>query len=80
MAKRPERRPTSASLSATASSGRFTQALKEQCLYLHQVASLDDARRVIGAVVHHYSTEWLTARLGHRTPTGARATAWAEAA
>ena len=59
---------------------RFMRTLEEQCLYLHQFASLDEARRVIAAFIHCYNTEWLIARLGYRTPAEARATAWAEAA
>jgi putative transposase len=59
---------------------RFIRTLKEQCLYLHQFTSLDEARRVIRAFIHRYNTEWLIARLGYRTPAGARAAAWAEAA
>ena len=49
-------------------------------LYLYQFASLGEARRVIGAFIHRYNTEWLIARLGYRTPAAARAAAWAEAA
>jgi transposase InsO family protein len=59
---------------------RFMRTLKEQCLYLHQSASLEEARHVIGAFIHRYNTEWLIARLGYQTPAAARATAWAEAA
>jgi putative transposase len=59
---------------------RFMQTLKEQCLYLHQFASLEEARQVIGAFIHQYNTEWLIGRLGYRTPTAVRAAAWAEAA
>lgn len=59
---------------------RFMRTLKEQCLYLHQFASLDEARRVIGAFIARYNTEWLIARLGYRTPAAARAAAWTEAA
>jgi len=56
------------------------RTLKEQCLYLHQFASLAEARLVIGALIHRHNTEWLIARLGYRTPAAARAGAWAEAA
>lgn len=59
---------------------RFMRTLKEQCLYLHQFASLDEARRVISDFIHRYNTEWLIGRLGYRTPAEARAAAWAEAA
>ena len=42
--------------------------------------AIAEARRVIGAFIRRYNTEWLIARLGYRTPAEARATAWAEAA
>jgi len=59
---------------------RFMRALKAQCLSLHQFASLAEARRVIGAFIHRYNTEWLIGRLRYQTPAAARAAAWAEAA
>jgi transposase InsO family protein len=59
---------------------RFIRTLKEQCLYLHQFASLVEAREVIAAFIRRYNTEWLIERLGYRTPAAARAAAWAEAA
>jgi transposase InsO family protein len=59
---------------------RFIRTLKEQCLYLHQFASLAEAREVIAAFIRRYNTEWLIERLGYRTPAAARAAAWAEAA
>ena len=59
---------------------RFMRTLKEQCLDLHQFASLDAARRVIGAFIERYNTEWIIGRLGYRTPAAARAAAWADAA
>jgi transposase InsO family protein len=59
---------------------RFMRTLKEQCLYLHQFASLDEARRVIGTFIHRYNTEWLIGRLDYQTPAAGRAAAWAEAA
>jgi putative transposase len=56
------------------------RTLKEQCLYLHQFASLDEARRIIGEFIARYNTEWLIERLGHRTPAQARTDALANAA
>ncbi len=56
------------------------RTLKEQCLYLHQFASLEEARHMIGAFIHHYNTEWLIGRLGYRTLAAARAAARAEQA
>jgi len=59
---------------------RFIRTLKEQCLYLHQFASLAKARETIGTFIQQYNTEWLIERLDYRTPAAARAAAWAEAA
>jgi putative transposase len=59
---------------------RFMWTLKEQCLYLRQLASLEEARRVIGAFIRRYNTEWLIERLGYQMPAAVRAAAWAETA
>jgi len=59
---------------------RFMRTLKEQCIYLHQFASLEEARRIIGEFIARYNSEWLIERLGHRTPAQARADALARAA
>ena len=54
---------------------RFMRTLKEQCLYLHQFQSLEEARGVIAEFIARYNTQWLIERLGHRTPAQARADA-----
>ncbi len=54
---------------------RFMRTLKEQCIYLHQFASLEEALRLIGEFIARYNAEWLIERLGHRTPAQARAEA-----
>ena len=54
---------------------RFMRTLKEQCIYLHQFASLEEARQIIGEFIARYNAEWLIERLGHRTPSQARAEA-----
>jgi putative transposase len=59
---------------------RFMRTLKEQCIYLHQFASLEEAQRIIGEFIARYNAEWLIERLGHRTPAQARAEARAKAA
>ncbi len=59
---------------------RFMPTLKEQCIYLHQFRSLEEARRIIGEFIARYNTEWLIERLGHRTPPQARADARRRAA
>ena len=56
---------------------RFMRTLKEQCLYLHRFTSLTDARALIGAFIARYNAAWLIERLGHRTPSAARAAALA---
>lgn len=59
---------------------RFIRTLKEQCLYLHQFSTLEEARAIIADFIARYNREWLIARLGYRTPSEARTAAWAEAA
>jgi putative transposase len=59
---------------------RFMRTLKEQCISLHQFASLEEAQRIIGEFIARYNAEWLIERLGHRTPAQARAAALAKAA
>ena len=59
---------------------RFMRTLKEPCIYLHQFASLEEARRLIGEFIARYNAEWLIERLGHRTPAQARAEALARVA
>src|SRR5262245_11889036 len=59
---------------------RFMRTLKEQCIYLHQFASLEEARRIIGEFIAHYNREWLIERLGHRTAAQARVEPPAKAA
>jgi putative transposase len=56
---------------------RFMRTLKEQCLYLHRFTSLTEARAIIGEFISRYNAEWLIERLGHRTPSAARAAALA---
>jgi putative transposase len=59
---------------------RFIRTLKEQCLYLHQFRSLEEARRIIGEFIARYNRERLIERLGHRTPSQPRAVALKRAA
>lgn len=51
---------------------RFMRTLKEQCVWLHRFATLDEARAIIGAFIERYNHEWLIGRLNHRTPAVAR--------
>ncbi len=59
---------------------RFMRTLKEQCVYLHQFGTLEEARRIIGEFIQRYNREWLIERLDYRTPAQARADAWTAAA
>jgi putative transposase len=59
---------------------RFMRTLKEQCIYLHRFQGLTEAQRIIGEFIPRYNTAWLIERLGHRTPTQARADALGRAA
>ena len=59
---------------------RFMRTLKEQCIYLHQFRTLEEARRLIGEFIARYNAEWLIERLGHRTPAQARVDAQRRAA
>ena len=51
---------------------RWIRTLKEECLYLHDFATLDEARQVIGAFIERYNRAWLLERHGYRTPAGVR--------
>ncbi len=51
---------------------RFMRTLKEECLYLHDFQSLEEARRVIGEFVEKYNRGWLLERHGYRTPAEVR--------
>ncbi len=51
---------------------RFMRTLKEECLYLHDLESLEEAREVIGEFVERYNHGWLLERHGYRTPAEVR--------
>ncbi len=51
---------------------RWIRTLKEECLYLHDFRTLDEAREVIGEFIEQYNREWLLERHGHRTPADVR--------
>jgi transposase InsO family protein len=51
---------------------RWIRTLKEECLYLHDFDTLEEARQVIGAFIERYNHEWLIERHGHRTPADVR--------
>jgi transposase InsO family protein len=51
---------------------RFIRTLKEECLYLHDFKSLEEAREVIGEFIERYNQGWLLERHGYRTPAEVR--------
>ena len=51
---------------------RFIRTLKEECLYLHDFESLEEARQIIGAFIERYNHGWILERHGYKTPTQAR--------
>ena len=51
---------------------RFMRTLKEECLYLHDFETLEQARHEIGAFIERYNNGWILERHGYQTPTQAR--------
>ena len=51
---------------------RFIRTLKEECLYLHDFESLEQARVLIGEFIEKYNRGWLLERHGYRTPAQVR--------
>jgi len=51
---------------------RWIRTLKEECLYLHDFESLDEARQVIGEFIERQCQAWLLERHGYRTPVEVR--------
>jgi len=51
---------------------RWIRTLKEECLYLHDFQTLEEARQVIREFIEAYNREWLIERHGHRTPADVR--------
>jgi len=51
---------------------RFIRTLKEECLYLYDFQSLEEAREVIAEFVERYNRGWLLQRHGYRTPAAVR--------
>ncbi len=49
------------------------RTLKEQCIYLHQFRSLEEAHQVIGQFIARYNTEQLTANTASTATPAARA-------
>jgi len=51
---------------------RWIRTLKEECVYLHDFATLAEARQVISEFVERYNRAWLLERHGYRTPAEVR--------
>ena len=51
---------------------RFIRTLKEECLYLHDFQTLEEARAIIGTFIERYNHGWILERHGYKTPTQAR--------
>ena len=51
---------------------RFIRTRKEECIYLNDFATLEEAREVIGAFIERYNSGWLLQRHGYLTPAQAR--------
>ena len=51
---------------------RFIRTLKEECVYLHDFETLEEARAVIGAFIERYNNDWLLQRHGYMTPAQVR--------
>jgi transposase InsO family protein len=51
---------------------RFIRTLKEQCLYLHDFETLEEAREVIGEFIERYNRGWLLEAFDYRTPVEMR--------
>ena len=51
---------------------RWIRTLKEECLYLHDFESLEQAREIIGEFIQRYNEQWILERHGYRTPADVR--------
>ena len=51
---------------------RWMRTLKEECLYLHDFESLEQARQVIDEFVRRYNEQWILERHAYQTPAQVR--------
>lgn len=51
---------------------RWIRTLKEECLYLHDFETLQEASEVVDKFIETYNREWLIKRHDHRTPVDIR--------
>ena len=47
---------------------RWIRTLKEECIYLHDFESLEEAREIIGEFIKRYNEEWMLERFEYRSP------------
>lgn len=53
---------------------RFFRTLKEECLWVHDFESVEQARQVVGKWIETYNSTWLIERHGYRSPSEVRET------
>ncbi len=51
---------------------RWIRTPKEECFYLHDFETLEEAREMIGGFIESYNQEWLIERHGHRAHADVR--------
>jgi transposase InsO family protein len=51
---------------------RWIRTLKEECLYLYDFESLEEAREIIGEFIRRYNEEWMLERFEYRSPLEVR--------
>ena len=51
---------------------RFFRTLKEECLWVHDFESVDQARKIVGEWIETYNAEWLIERNGYCAPNTVR--------
>ena len=55
---------------------RWMRTLEQECLYLHDLESMEEARRVIAEFVPRYNEQWILERHAYRTPAQVRQALW----
>ncbi|MFA4902405.1 MAG: integrase core domain-containing protein [Desulfobaccales bacterium] len=56
------------SLKGNAETERFIRTLKEECLWLEEVSSLNEAQKRLSAWIGFYNNHYLHSALGYRSP------------
>jgi transposase InsO family protein len=47
---------------------RWIRTLREECLYMHDFESLEEAREIIGEFIRQYNESWMLERFEYRSP------------